>query len=101
LRRTVTTQLLAERNRIESLNRRPVLARPMQWLQPRRADVDQLAARLRAMSPQATLDRGYAIVHTQAGAVVESIEEVHHGNELTIRIRDGQFEAAVTTKGSQ
>jgi len=46
--------------------------------------------RLRALDPVATLERGYAIV--QRGAtVVSSVADVHSGDALDVRVKDGSF----------
>jgi exodeoxyribonuclease VII large subunit len=53
-----------------------------------------LQARLMALSPLATLERGYAIVRKEdTGAVVRSISQVSTGEQLAIRVADGEFGA--------
>ncbi len=60
----------------------------------RRTDLTGLEARLAALSPQATLERGYAIVRrTDNGAVVRNVDQVTPGDALTIRLRDGELDA--------
>lgn len=57
---------------------------------------DQLThtrARLRALSPAATLERGYAIVQRPDGTVVRSTEDADKGDELLIRLSDGRMRA--------
>ena len=62
-----------------------------------RANVRGLQGRLEAVSPLATLQRGYAIVQRKAtGALVRSVSDVAAGDELTIRVSDGEFEAGAT-----
>ncbi|HEY3081873.1 MAG TPA: exodeoxyribonuclease VII large subunit [Chloroflexota bacterium] len=52
------------------------------------------AAQLAALSPQAVLDRGFAIVrHGRSGGVVRSAAEVRPGEQLAIRVADGAFDA--------
>jgi exodeoxyribonuclease VII large subunit len=51
--------------------------------------------RLDAVSPFATLARGYAIVRHQDGRVVRTIHDVESGDQLTIRVGDGEFGAKV------
>jgi exodeoxyribonuclease VII large subunit len=53
------------------------------------AEVTQLHGSLRGLSPQGTLDRGYAIVRTPAGRVISSTTEVVGGDELSVVVRDG------------
>jgi exodeoxyribonuclease VII large subunit len=46
-------------------------------------------ARVRALSPLATLERGYAVAQLTDGTVVRSIEQVPDGTDLTVRVVDG------------
>ena len=55
-----------------------------------------LQTELRAVSPQATLDRGFAIVQAVDGKLVRSVAQAQPGEELTVQVADGQFK--VTTK---
>jgi exodeoxyribonuclease VII large subunit len=60
-----------------------------------RAD-DSLAhtrARLLALSPAATLRRGYAIVQRADGTVVRSTAQVTPGERITIRLAEDQLTA--------
>jgi exodeoxyribonuclease VII large subunit len=69
----------------ERLSRAPALA-----LERKRARLDTVHARLGALSPVATLDRGYAIVR-RGDAVVRSPEQVASGDPLTVRVAEGSF----------
>jgi exodeoxyribonuclease VII large subunit len=51
---------------------------------------------LTAVSPQATLARGYAIVRDENGRLVKSTTSVHSGDKLRIQVADGAFPATVT-----
>jgi exodeoxyribonuclease VII large subunit len=51
--------------------------------------VDALAARVRALSPLATLERGYAIVAREDGSVATSAAALAGGEAVTLRLRDG------------
>jgi exodeoxyribonuclease VII large subunit len=54
------------------------------------------AAALSALGPQATLDRGYAIVKRAAdGVVVRSPEEARSGSQLSVRVAQGEFAVRV------
>jgi exodeoxyribonuclease VII large subunit len=65
-----------------------------QALARRRSELTGLRARLDALSPQATLERGYAIVRQRdTGVVVGAIDRVREGDELDIRVSDGEFGA--------
>lgn len=71
----------------DRLQRAPLLA-----LERRRAHLDTTQARLAALSPLATLDRGYAIVH-RGDEIVRSPEQVSAGDPLEIRVSAGTFGA--------
>jgi exodeoxyribonuclease VII large subunit len=60
---------------------------------------EQLGGRrlqLAALSPRATLDRGYSIVTASNGAVVRSAADVTAGDALSIELTDGQIDATAT-----
>jgi len=60
-------------------------------------DIAHTTARLRALSPKATLDRGYAIVHRLAdGQIVRTPDAVAVGDALRIRVAGGDIAASVT-----
>jgi exodeoxyribonuclease VII large subunit len=65
-----------------------------QALAGRRSELVSLRARLDALSPQATLERGYAIVRQRdTSAVVRTVAQVRGGDKLDIRVSDGEFGA--------
>jgi exodeoxyribonuclease VII large subunit len=66
----------------------------------RRAHLRRCQAQLQALDPQATLDRGYAVVHKD-GRVVSSIAAVSTGDGLVIKVADGGFPARVNAPGSR
>lgn len=114
-RRAVTTLVARERAGLEAAHSRPVLADPRTLVAGRRDDVDAALARLRrctggrldaarrdlehtrarvlALSPQATLDRGYAVVQTADGAVVRDPGDVAIGERLRLRVARGELGA--------
>lgn len=66
----------------------------------RREQVHGLAGRLSALSPQATLGRGYALVHHVAsGAAVTRRAQVAVGDQLSVQVADGSFAARVSEDG--
>ena len=67
---------------------------PLLLVERRRAAVEQAAARLRALSPRATVERGYAIVRSD-GRLVRSVDSVSDGDALAIEVADGSFPARV------
>jgi exodeoxyribonuclease VII large subunit len=50
---------------------------------------------LNAVSPLATLGRGYAIIRNEDAEVVQSVRSVSSGDLITIKVADGDFEATV------
>jgi exodeoxyribonuclease VII large subunit len=73
----------------ERLRRAPLLA-----LERKRARLDTLHGKLGALSPTATLERGYAIVRS-ADAVVRSAAQVSSGDPINVRVAEGTFGATV------
>jgi exodeoxyribonuclease VII large subunit len=62
-------------------------------LESARSDLDHVRARVRTLSPQATLDRGYAVVRRPDGTVVRDAGEAL--GTLRIRVARGEFDAVV------
>ena len=54
-----------------------------------------LAARLRALSPLATLERGYALVERPDGSVAASAASLDEGERVALRMRDGRRHARI------
>jgi exodeoxyribonuclease VII large subunit len=73
----------------ERLGRAPLLA-----VERRRAKLDTLHARLGALSPLATLERGYAVVH-RGDELVRSSGQVRSGDSVDVRVAAGSFGATV------
>lgn len=117
LRTRVTQRVGVEVDRLETLRSRPVLANPA-WIVDSRADelgryvvrnrdlleraldragtrVAELAAHLRGLSPQRTLDRGYAIAQLPDGRALRSAADVTVGTPLTLTLADGRLGASV------
>jgi exodeoxyribonuclease VII large subunit len=114
-RQIVTTAITNQIDRIRQLASRPVMASPLAYLERHENDLANLAYRgstfvdsfihqttdrlhgivgkLRTLSPQKTLDRGYAIVRGVAGSVVTSTASVSTGDTLTLRVADGDIAA--------
>jgi exodeoxyribonuclease VII large subunit len=88
-RRTVDRD--SERLRLlhERLRRAPALA-----VERKRASLERTAGRLGALSPRSTLERGYAIVRTEA-AIVRSPEQVATGVPIDVEVAAGRFGARV------
>ena len=56
-----------------------------------RVDLDHLRARLTALSPASTLERGYAVLRTREGAVVRDPATLTAGESLDARVAGGAF----------
>ena len=61
--------------------------------------IEHLLAQIRTLSPQATLDRGYAIALTADGDVIRNADEVSVGSALDIRVAHGRIPAVRTEEG--
>ena len=57
--------------------------------------VHGLRGQVRALSPLATMERGYAVVQAADGSVVRSRAEVTADELLRVRVADGDFAARV------
>ncbi len=68
----------------------------MQRLQARQSALGGLAGRLDALSPLATLSRGYAVASDDAGRTLASVRDFAAGRSFSLRLRDGTVDAAVT-----
>jgi exodeoxyribonuclease VII large subunit len=74
----------------ERLRLAPVLA-----VERKRAVLEKSGAKLGALSPLQTLNRGYAIVRTKSGGVVASAGDVSPGARVAVTLVDGEFGARV------
>jgi exodeoxyribonuclease VII large subunit len=59
----------------------------------RRAQLAEVAAALGVLGPQATLERGYAIVRKADDSIVRDPAEVSPGSRLRVRVARGEFPA--------
>jgi exodeoxyribonuclease VII large subunit len=60
-------------------------------------ELQQVTARVRALSPQATLDRGYAVVQLADGSIARDSAALKDGEKLRIRLAQGETSAMVTS----
>jgi exodeoxyribonuclease VII large subunit len=51
------------------------------------------AGRLNALSPLATLERGYAVARGEQGMTLASASQFAEGQLFTLRLRDGEVDA--------
>jgi exodeoxyribonuclease VII large subunit len=115
--RAVTGRIDAEQARIDALSSRPALRDPQSGVLRRSQEVAALVARarrtaemlidredqslqhqlarVRALSPAATLARGYAVVQQQDGTVLRDAGEVTGGDRLAVRLAEGRLEVEV------
>jgi exodeoxyribonuclease VII large subunit len=61
----------------------------------------QIKARVRALSPQATLDRGYSVVQLTTGEIARDASALKPGDVLRLRLAKGETNATVTTNSSK
>jgi exodeoxyribonuclease VII large subunit len=76
------------RERLRSLSDRPRAA-TVRLLQAKTMHLHGLARSLEAVSPLATVARGYAILQREDGRVVRSVRDVQAGERLDARLADG------------
>lgn len=118
LERSVTQWVERERFGLAQLRSRPVLADPASALLARaedlerlrtraraavsqrvvrsRDEVTQLRARVTALSPQQTLERGYVLMQTEAGQLVRDATLLSPGDTVNVRAATGSLDATVT-----
>ena len=92
LRPQARLELLARRQSDAVRRLRAAIARRMEQRQSR---LQGLARSLSAISPLATVARGYAILQHPDGRVVRSVGDVTTGDALDARVADGQIRVAV------
>lgn len=122
LRQAVSGRIAREQDRLTTLRSRPVLAAPIASFEVRYEQVASLRhragraiggrvqhesttvqhslARVRAMSPKATLERGYAILLDGDGAAVIDPGQTQADDSLTAYLARGRLELAVTARHS-
>ncbi|MET0838575.1 MAG: exodeoxyribonuclease VII large subunit [Marmoricola sp.] len=60
-------------------------------------DLTHQVARIRALSPLATLRRGYAVLSDAEGQALSSVATLEPGQDIHIRVADGRIGATTTT----
>jgi len=115
LRAALSAWLEREQTSLSGLRARPALADPGSLIAARTEEVEALRdrarrttthvldraadevahhrARARALSPLATLQRGYAVVQDDAGHVLRSIASVTTADRIHVRLADGRIHA--------
>jgi exodeoxyribonuclease VII large subunit len=93
LERGARRSLERERQRLDRAHERLRRA-PRLLVERGRARLEQTAGRLRALSPQSTLERGYAIVRAN-DAIVRSARGLETGDRVDVELAEGGFGARV------
>jgi exodeoxyribonuclease VII large subunit len=118
-RQVLTAWLAREQHALDTVRARPALADPGRGLEERRQEVvalrdrarrtvhhqlDRAAndlghqlARVRGMSPLATLRRGYAVVQDGDGHVVTRPDQARTGAALAVRVAHGRIDVVVSS----
>ena len=119
-RRTLVNRLDLEATRITNFRNRPVMKDPHVLITIRaeviaglrdrsnrsfgasiklaKEELKQIKARVRALSPQSTLDRGYSVVQLADGQIVTDPKKLKAGDELRLRLAKGETKATVLDK---
>lgn len=114
-RRTLINRIDLEVTRITNLRNRPVMKDPHVLITSRaeiitglrdrsnrsfgaslklaKEELKQIKARVRALSPQSTLDRGYSVVQLADGQIVTDPKKLKQGDELRLRLAKGETKA--------
>jgi len=114
-RRTLVNRLDLESTRITNFKNRPVMKDPHVLITTRaeviaglrdrsnrsfgsslklaKEELKQIKARVRALSPQSTLDRGYSVVQLADGQIVTDPKRLKAGDELRLRLAKGETKA--------
>ena len=93
--RTLTHRIERERSWLTAILSRPTMADPMSMVSDRQEELDSLLAHLTALSPQGTLDRGYAVVLKSDGTLVMDASAVASDEKIAIRVAHGTIAATV------
>ena len=117
-RRTLVNRIDLEVTRITNFKNRPVIKDPHVLITTRaeiiaglrdrsnrsfgasiklaKEELKQVKARIRALSPQATLDRGYSVVQLADGQIVTDPKKLKQGDLLRLRLAKGETQATAT-----
>jgi exodeoxyribonuclease VII large subunit len=92
-RHSPQARIANNRQRVDELMRQ-LVGRTIQGIAVRRSEMSGATRHLDALNPHATLARGYAIVREKStGHVVKSKSQLAGGEEIQVRVSDGEFEA--------
>jgi exodeoxyribonuclease VII large subunit len=68
-------------------------------LRAHRADLSRAVGKLESLSPLAVLQRGYALVFDERGALVQRAGQVAAGDVIDVRLHEGALRARVSAPG--
>lgn len=91
--------MLARAEDIERLRARALTAAQHRLVREHER-ISQLRARVTALSPQQTLERGYSLVQTESGALVRDSGTLEEGQVVKVRVARGSLEATVSSTSS-
>ncbi len=119
MRMRIDAMVSNEARLIEGYANRPSLTQPLTMLEPHQRLIDDARQRMRigltrilddasltiektqasltALSPQSTLDRGYAVVQSADGHVIDDAGKVSPGDTLTMTLKHGVVVSEVKT----
>lgn len=100
MRRQVARLAAIGHERLEAVTHR-LHTRAEQVVERRRLKLEAYAGQLDALSPLATLGRGYAAVFAADGTAITEAGAVNVGDSVRVRMRDGSFGAQVNSKNEQ
>jgi exodeoxyribonuclease VII large subunit len=88
------SRIRSDRQRLDELAHRAdtTLSHRMMLQKTRLIALEQ---RLKSLNPLAVLNRGYAVVSKPDGNLVRRVEQASPGDDINIRVSDGEFEARV------
>ncbi|MGZ4593200.1 MAG: exodeoxyribonuclease VII large subunit [Actinomycetes bacterium] len=117
-RQLLSTWVSHQQSQLDAVRARPSLADPRGGLDDRSREIDDLRdrtrrtvghrldrahddlthqlARVRGLSPLATLQRGYAVLQDDAGHVLTSVGQVQADQPLQVRVADGRIDVVAT-----
>lgn len=104
-----------ELEKLTQVRTRPVMSSPLAYVERHESDLvnythrgamlvdgmmnkahettHRLTAQLRTLSPQNTLERGYAIVRGAHGAILTTVSSVTSGDAIRVQVADGEISA--------
>lgn len=91
--RKIVNQITAEMEKIAALIMRPFMKDPTKLITYKFDELTHITARLRTLSPQATLERGYTIVRDSSGAIVKTATALKVDQPINLKFATGTASA--------